>query len=74
MVTFCTIVVAAPVSQLSSVPTKMESARCHGSIFVVFRSFCQLVFEFLSCIASVRWLCRDGAPVVLRVRKKEGRY
>ena len=45
-------------SLLSSGPTKTESARCHDSIFVVFRSFYRLVFEFLSCIASVRWLCR----------------
>ncbi len=44
---FCTTVVAATMSLLLSGPTKTESARCHGSIFVVFRSFLSVSFGVL---------------------------
>ncbi|BAB90812.1 OSJNBa0042P21.24 [Oryza sativa (japonica cultivar-group)] len=63
LVTFCTTVVATTVSLLLSGPTKTESACCHGSIFVVFKSFYRSVlvlhegFVVYPGLVLVPWFC-----------------
>src|SRR5512136_1288194 len=69
---FCTTVVVASVYLLSSGPTKTESARCHDSIFVVFKTFYRLVLQLLSCILGLLTAMLLFWPCLCRAREEEG--